>query len=195
MVAAGTPLRATSSPMENRSGTRRGTTRSIVPHGRTASAMVRERMPPTSLISDSSACLLPEAARRFGISVLPIVIHLPSGDIRDGMQEAGAVVYRSLARGESVKSSAPSTLEYLAAMEGTDGDPVVVTPAAAHGLVVLAAAEVAAAGGGAEAVVRAAEDAGRRAELVAALADVEHLKKSGRVPSVALDLARQDRKS
>jgi DegV family protein with EDD domain len=183
--------------------------------------MVQERMPPTSLISDSSACLLPEAARRFGISVLPIVIHLPSGDIRDGMQEAGAVVYLSLARGESVKSSAPTTLEYLAAMEGTEGDPVVVTPAAeftamyrnaavaaeisarpvavvdsrtaaaAHGLVVLAAAEVAAAGGGTEAVVRAAEDAGRRAELVAALADVEHLKRSGRVPSVALDLARQ----
>jgi len=221
MVAPGTPLRATSSPMENRSGIRRGATRSIVPHARTTSTMVLERMPPISLISDSSACLPPEVTRRFGIAVLPIVIHLPSGDIRDGMEEAGDVVYRSLARGESVKSSAPSPLEYLAAMEGAEGDPVAVTPAveftamyrnaavaaeisarpvavvdsrtaaAAQGLVVLAAAEVAAAGGGTEAVVRAAEDAGRRAELVAALDGVEHLKKSGRIPSVALDLARQ----
>ena len=137
------------------------------------------------------------------------------------MEEAGEVVYGSLAKGDAVKSSAPSPLEYLAAMEEAEGDPVAITPAAeftamyrnaavaaeisgrsvavvdsrtaaaAHGLVVLAAAEVAAAGGGTEAVVRAAEDAGRRAELVAALDEVEHLKKSGRIPSVALDLARQ----
>lgn len=183
--------------------------------------MVHRRMPPISLISDSSACLPAEAAQRFGITVLPIVIHLPSGDIRDGIEEAGEAVYRALARGEAVKSSAPSALEYLAAIEGAEGDPVAITPAAeftamyrnaavaaeisgrsvavvdsrtaaaAQGLVVLAAAEVAAAGGGTEAVVRAAEDAGRRAELVAALDDVEHLRKSGRVPPVALNLARQ----
>lgn len=153
--------------------------------------------------------------------MLPILIHLPSGDIRDGLEEAAEIVYDRLAKGDSVKSSAPSPLEYLAAMEEADGDPVVITPAAeftamyrnaavaaeisgrkvavvdsrtaaaAHGLVVLAAAEVAAGGGGIQAVVEAAEDAGRRAELVAALDDVEHLKKSGRIPSVALDLARQ----
>src|SRR5439155_796652 len=104
MVAPGTPLRATSSPMENRSGIRRGATRSIVPHARTASTMVLERMPPISLISDSSACLPPEVARRFGIAVLPIVIHLQSADIRDGMEEAVDVVYRSLSRGEAVNS-------------------------------------------------------------------------------------------
>lgn len=178
-------------------------------------------MPPTSLITDSSACLPPEVVRRFGITVLPIVIHLPSGDIRDGMEEAGEVVYRTLAEGEPVKSSAPSPLEYLAAMESAEGDTVAITPAAeftamyrnaavaaeicgrplavvdsrtaaaAQGLVVLAAAEVANRGGGLEAVVAAAEDAGRRAELVAALDGLEHLKKSGRVPSVALGLARQ----
>src|SRR3989442_8756019 len=183
--------------MENRSGTRREATRSIVPHARMTSTMVLERMPPISLISDSSACLPPEAARRFGIAVLPIVIHLPSGDIRDGMEEAGEVVYRSLARGESVKSSAPSTLESLAAMEGARGDPVAVTPAAeftamyrnaavaaeisarpiavvdsrtaaaAHGLVVLAAAEVASAGGGAQAGGLAAAAAWAGAGLVA----------------------------
>ena len=137
------------------------------------------------------------------------------------MVEASEVVYRSLARGDPVKSSAPSPLEYLAAMEEAGGHPVAITPAAeftamyrnaavaaeifdrpvtvvdsrtaaaAHGLVVLAAAAAASAGEPVEAVVRAAEDAGRRAELIAALDGVEHLKRSGRVPSVALDLARQ----
>ena len=63
--------------------------------------------------------------------MLPIVIHLPTGDIRDGMEEAGEVVYRSLAKGDAVKSSAPSPLEYLAAMEEAEGDPVAITPAMA----------------------------------------------------------------
>jgi DegV family protein with EDD domain len=174
-----------------------------------------------SLITDSSACLPPELIRRFGITVLPIVIHLPSGDIRDGMEGAGEEVYRTLARGDSVKSSAPSTLEYLAAMERSEGGAVAITPAAeftamyrnaavaaeiagrpiavvdsrtaaaAHGLVVLAAASAVAEGARIKDVVRAAEDAGRRAELVAALDGVEHLRKSGRIPSLALDLARQ----
>jgi DegV family protein with EDD domain len=60
---------------------------------------------------------------------------------------------------------------------------------AGHGLVALAAAEVAAAGGAVDDVVAAAEDAGRRAELVACLESLEHLRQSGRVPAIALGLA------
>jgi len=178
-------------------------------------------VPPISLVTDSSACLPAQAVRRYGITVLPIVIHLPTGDLRDDTPEAGTMVYEAMARGEPVKSSAPSTLEYLAAMEQGEGDVVVITPAAeftamyrnaavaaeiaggraavvdsrtaaaAQGLVTLAAADVAATGGSAGAVVRAAEDAGRRAELVAALDGLEHIKRSGRVPGVALELAHQ----
>jgi len=178
-------------------------------------------MPPTRLITDSSACLPAEALDRYSIRVVPIIIHLPDGDLRDGMQEAADVVYAAQSKGQPVKSSAPSPVEYLAAVEETEGDPVVITPAieftamyrnavvaaeiagrpvavvdsrtaaAAHGLVVLAAAEVAASGGTPAEVVQAAEDAGRRAELVAALDRLDHLRASGRVPWVAVELAQQ----
>jgi DegV family protein with EDD domain len=174
------------------------------------------------LVTDSSACLPPELADRSSLRILPIVIHLPSGDLRDGMEDAPRLVYEALARDEPVKSSAPSTLEYLTAMEEAEGDGVVVitpateftvmyrnaavaaeicrrpaavvdsrTAAAAHGLVVTAALEAAEAGGSLEDVVAAAEDASRRAELVAALDGVDFIRRSGRVPSVALELARQ----
>jgi DegV family protein with EDD domain len=178
-------------------------------------------MPPVTIVTDSSACLPDALIRRLPISVLPIMIHLPSGDLRDGMGEAGPMVYRALARGEVVKSSAPSPVEYLSAIDQAKGDVVVITPAteftamyrnaavaaevcdrpvpvvdsrtaaAAHGLVVLAAAQVAATGGSADDVVVQAEDAGRRVELVAALDGVDFIKRSGRVPSVALQLAQQ----
>lgn len=61
--------------------------------------------------------------------------------------------------------------------------------AAGHGLVTLAAAEAAAAGGSVDAVVAAAEDAGRRADLVACLESLEFLRQSGHVPAIALGLA------
>ena len=178
-------------------------------------------MPPVRIITDSSACLPDALIRRLPVTVLPIMIHLPSGDLRDGMGEAGPLVYRALERGQEVKSSAPSPVEYLAAIEQAEGDTVVICPAteftamyrsaavaadisgravpvidsraaaAAHGLVVLAAADVAAGGGTVEDVVIRAEDAGRRAELVAALDGVDFIRRSGRVPSVALQLAQQ----
>jgi DegV family protein with EDD domain len=173
-----------------------------------------------ALITDSSACLPPEVAERLGVRVLPIAIHLPSGDTRDGVPGASQLVYEALATGDPVKSSAPPSVEYLTAIEQA-GSPsvVVITPAieftvmyrnavlaaevavpavtvvdsraaaAAHGLVVMAAAEVAAAGGSEAEVVRAAEDASRRVELVGALDTLEFIRRSGRVPSVALDLA------
>jgi fatty acid kinase fatty acid binding subunit len=178
-------------------------------------------MPPVTIVTDSSACLPDAVLPSLPITVLPIMIHLVSGDLGDGMGEAGPLVYGALERGEVVKSSAPSPVEYLAAIERIDGEVVVISPAteftamyrnaavaadisgrrvpvvdsrtaaAAHGLVVLAAAEVAAAGGTVQDVVDRAEDAGRRAELVAALDGVDFIERSGRVPSVALHLAQQ----
>jgi DegV family protein with EDD domain len=63
------------------------------------------------------------------------------------------------------------------------------TAAAAQGLVVLEAARAAAAGAPLADVAAAAEDASRRADLVAALDSLDHIKRSGRVPSVAVGLA------
>ncbi|MDP9343703.1 MAG: DegV family EDD domain-containing protein [Actinomycetota bacterium] len=173
-----------------------------------------------ALITDSSACLPPDLTDRLGLRVLPIAIHLPSGDIHDGVPRAPQLVYEALAAGDPVKSSAPATVEYLSAIEEADAPSVVViTPAieftvmyrnavlaaevagrsvsvvdsraaaAAHGLVVMAAAQVAADGGSEAEVVRAAEDASRRAELVGVLDSLEFIRRSGRVPSVALELA------
>lgn len=171
-----------------------------------------------AVVTDSSACLPRSLAERLAIHVLPIGIHLESGDLHDGVDGAAEHVYEALSRDEPVKSSAPSPGEYLAAIEEADADgAVVITPAAeftvmyrnaclaaelstrpvsvidsrtaaaAHGLVVLAACE--AAGRALPDVVRAAEDAARRADLVATLASVEFIRRSGRVPSVALELA------
>jgi DegV family protein with EDD domain len=73
------------------------------------------------------------------------------------------------------------------------GLPVTVvdsrTAAAAQGLVVLEAARAAAAGAPISDVARAAEDASRRADLVAALDRLDHIKRSGRVPAAAVGLA------
>src|SRR5688572_23475110 len=84
-----------------------------------------------ALVTDSSACVpldLPDVER---IRVLPIQIHLRSGDISDATEGAADLVYEALARGEPVKSSAPTTLEYLTAMEEAPADSVlVITPAA-----------------------------------------------------------------
>ena len=176
-----------------------------------------------ALITDSSACLPPQVTDRLGVRVLPIAIHLYSGDIHDGAPHAPELTYGALEAGEPVKSSAPATVEYLSAIEAADAadaaSVVVITPAieftvmyrnavlaaemaertvavvdsraaaAAHGLVVMAAAEVAAAGGTEAEVVRTAEDASRRAELVGVLDSLEFIRRSGRVPSVALELA------
>jgi DegV family protein with EDD domain len=179
-------------------------------------------MPQITLLTDSSACLSPEVVRRHGIVVVPITIHLPEEDLRDGMPGAGRRVYDALARGVEVKSSAPTPVEYLAAIEEAPGREVlIVTPAAeftsmhrsamvaadladrpvrvldsrtaaaAQGLVVLAASRAMEEGASADSVASVAEDAARRAELVAALESLDHIRRSGRVPAFALDLARR----
>jgi DegV family protein with EDD domain len=60
------------------------------------------------------------------------------------------------------------------------------TAAAGQALVVLAGAQAAAAGADLDEVVRAAEDASRRVELVASLASIEPIRRSGPVPEEVL---------
>jgi DegV family protein with EDD domain len=64
------------------------------------------------------------------VTVLPITIHLPTEDLSDGTPGAARRVYRSLERGDAVKSTSPSALAYLHAIEAASVDAaVVITPA------------------------------------------------------------------
>jgi fatty acid kinase fatty acid binding subunit len=88
-------------------------------------------MKSVALLTDSSACLPLDLSTSLEIRVLPIRIHLRSRDIDDGTPEASELVYGALARREPIKSSAPTAVEYLTAMEEAGSDSVVViTPAA-----------------------------------------------------------------
>lgn len=82
------------------------------------------------VVTDSSACLPGSPSSDPLLRVLPITIHLPTEDLSDGATGAAVRVYGALERGDAVKSSSPSVLAYLSAIEdmGTDG-VVVVTPA------------------------------------------------------------------
>jgi fatty acid kinase fatty acid binding subunit len=83
-------------------------------------------MKSVALLTDSSACLPLDHPARARIRVLPIRIHLRSRDLLDGSAGASKLVYGALARREPVKSSAPTTMEYLTAIEETRSDAVVV---------------------------------------------------------------------
>jgi DegV family protein with EDD domain len=84
-------------------------------------------MDSVALITDSSACLSETHAP---VRIVPVVIHLPDVDVHGDSSEAASRVYAALQRNEPVKSSAPSALEYLQAIEETDAEEVVVvTPA------------------------------------------------------------------
>lgn len=88
-------------------------------------------MKSVALLTDSSACLRPDLTAQLNIGVLPIRIHLRSRDITDGAPDAAELVYGAVARREPVKSSAPTAIEYLSAIEESRSDAVVViTPAA-----------------------------------------------------------------
>lgn len=168
-----------------------------------------------TIVTDSSACVPPPAEE---VRVVPIAIRTLHGEMHDGEPGAAERVYRALRAGEQVKSSAPSPLEYLAAVERATS-ALIVTPAAeftgmhrsatlaadladvpievldcrsaaaAQRLVVEEAAE--AAKDGLDAAVAAAREASARVDLVATLDSLEHVRRSGRVPAVAVGLARR----
>jgi DegV family protein with EDD domain len=82
------------------------------------------------VVTDSSACLptpLPVDCR---VTVLPITVHLPDEDVRDGAPGASEKIYRAVGGPEPVPSSAPIVPDYLTAIEESEADEVlVVTPA------------------------------------------------------------------
>ncbi len=111
------------------------------------------------------------------------------------------LVYQALARDEPIKSSAPSTLEYLSAIEEAAAPNVVVITPATEFTVMYRNASVAAELAGVSVTVVDSRTAAAAHGLVvleacraaAAGATVEHVaavvRRSGRVPSVALGLA------
>jgi DegV family protein with EDD domain len=83
-----------------------------------------------AIITDSSACFPPTVARRLGIRVLPLSVHLGSETVPDGTHNLSSRVYDAMHRDDPVKSSPPSTAEYLTAIEEARAtEVVVITPA------------------------------------------------------------------
>jgi DegV family protein with EDD domain len=173
---------------------------------------------PITLITDSSACIPGDTVRRLGISLVPILVTIENEEFPDGVEPGVLYEALERGRAVKSAAPTPVDY-LDAIERAPDGAVVVLTPAAefthmhrnarlaadmseravtvvdsrtataGHGLVALAAAEVAARGGGVDDVVAAAEDAGRRAELVACLESLEYLRQSGHVPAIALGLA------
>jgi len=172
-----------------------------------------------AIITDSSACIPESALKGFGIRVVPITVHVGGEEFRSGIDLESSTVYRALQRGVPVKSSAPSPLHYLDAIDDAgEGPVVVITPAAeftnmyrnaslaaelserqvqvvdsrtatAGQGLVVLAAAEASRAANLDDAVAAAEEAATRVELVACLETLEYLRQSGRVPALAVSLA------
>lgn len=96
------------------------------------------------VVTDSSACLPGSPTSGPLLRVLPITIHLPTEDLADGTPGAADRVYRALERGDAVKSSSPSVLAYLDAIEALGTEEVVVVTPASEFTVMHASARLAA---------------------------------------------------
>jgi fatty acid kinase fatty acid binding subunit len=83
-------------------------------------------------------------AEALPVQVLPISIHVTTHDLRDGDPEAAGTVYDQLTRDESVKSSPPSPLDYVAAADEAGSDAVVIVTPATEFTVMFQHAQVAA---------------------------------------------------
>ena len=84
----------------------------------------------TLLLTDSNVCLSRGTSRRLGIRIVPITILLDGASVADDSIDP-AVVFGAIARDDTVKSSPPSVIDYLTAIEddGYSG-ALVLTPAA-----------------------------------------------------------------
>lgn len=81
-------------------------------------------------MTDSSTCLPPDQAEALGIVTVPVTVHLPDADSVDGSGELSRRISEAVARDQYVRSSQPFITDYLAAIEDSACDQVViVTPA------------------------------------------------------------------
>lgn len=83
-----------------------------------------------AIITDSSACVPPAIAGMDAVSVVPVLVHVDGEDFRAGVDLDPELLYAAMRDGRPVKSSAPSPIDYLDAIEAVGADAaVVVTPA------------------------------------------------------------------
>ena len=67
-----------------------------------------------TLVSDSTCCLPPEIVRKYGIRLVPIVIHYNGKSYYDGVDIGAGEIYRIMRRREDLPStSTPSTGDFL----------------------------------------------------------------------------------
>ncbi|MFB3738788.1 MAG: DegV family protein [Candidatus Velamenicoccus archaeovorus] len=86
--------------------------------------------PSCTIVTDSSACLGRRSAETLGVRVLPIELFVGGVEVAGDDDAAARIVDAALARGEPVKSSAPSVSAYLSAIEDAPTEDVIVlTPA------------------------------------------------------------------
>jgi fatty acid-binding protein DegV len=84
----------------------------------------------TVVVTDSSGCPDRDAVPPGVVAVVPIMILLADRQVRDDEIDP-ALIDAAIARGEPVKTRAPSVIDYLDAVEASDAQAaVIVTPAA-----------------------------------------------------------------
>ena len=165
------------------------------------------------VVVDSAASLPPDLVAGAGLHVVPLLLTLGGRDLEDGAVGLDEVVadpegfsssgptpgqfgaaIEAADQGDgvvvlTVARTMSSTYDAARlAVEATDGRAAVVdthTAAGGEGLVALAAAAAAQRGSSVDVVVAVAEWVRERVHLVATLSDMEHLRRSGRVPEVA----------
>lgn len=82
------------------------------------------------MVTDSSTCLPPDLADKLGIVTVPVTVHLPGTDALDGSEHLSKRISEAIERDQYVRSSHPFITDYLAAIEESGCEQVViVTPA------------------------------------------------------------------
>lgn len=167
-----------------------------------------------TIVTDSAAALPAETVQEHGVRVVPLWLHIGDQRYRDGDLSLEELVARfdepittaAPSPGEFLRTmsdarrSGPVVVLTVAGQISTTFDAAMLaakelddqvlvvdtdTAAGAQGLIVLAAARAAAEGADVEQVIDVARRVGERVRLVATVADLERLARSGRVPEAA----------
>ncbi len=89
-----------------------------------------ERVARVAVVTDSSTCLPAVLIEKFGIITVPVTVHLPGADGVDGSDQLSRRISEAVERDQYVRSSHPFITDYLAAIEESGCEQVVVvTPA------------------------------------------------------------------
>jgi DegV family protein with EDD domain len=84
-----------------------------------------------TVVADSSICLMPEAARELGITVVPIYAIAGGRTMRDLIEVAPRDIYRAMRDGSAdYTTAAPSAADYVQAFASAPGDVLCLTVSA-----------------------------------------------------------------